>query len=66
MLEESAKQLNDEEKKRLSESMDEDQEEKKLTPAELKEFLNRNKTNKKETFAKISDMNQWKKKHRVD
>ena len=51
--------------KKLSESVEED-EEKKLSASDLSEFLKRNKRDNKKVFAKISDMAQWKKKHRVD
>ena len=58
MLAENVKKLDSEEMKKLSESFDEDKEEtppKKLTPKEMEEFLNRNKS-KKSRFPKITDM----------
>lgn len=51
--------------KKLSESFEEEKEEKKLSAKEMEEFFERNKS-KKQRFAKITDMAQWKKKHRLD
>ena len=65
MLAEVSKPLDAEEKKRLSESVDEP-EERKMTQAEMEEFLARNKSKKKQKFVKITDMAQWKKKNRID
>lgn len=65
---ENVKKLDSEEMKKLSESFDEDKspdQPKKLTPKEMEEFLNRNKS-KKNRFPKITDMAAWKKKYRID
>lgn len=64
MLAENVKKLDSEEMKKLSESFEEDNEEipKKLTPKEMEEFFQRNKS-KKQRFPKITDMAAWKKKH---
>ncbi len=56
MLSEVSKPLNAEEMKRISEEMDDDDEGRKLTADEMKEFLARNKPKKKQRFAKITDM----------
>lgn len=67
MLAENVKKLDSEEMKKLSESFEEDNEEipKKLTPKEMEEFFQRNKS-KKQRFPKITDMAAWKKKHWLD
>jgi len=62
MLAENTKKLDSNEMKKLSESFEEDEAPKKLTPKEMEEFLNRNKS-KKNRFPKITDMAVWKKKY---
>lgn len=42
--------------KKLSESFEEEKEQKKLTAKEMEEFLEWNKATKKQRFAKITDM----------
>ena len=40
-------------------------EEKKMTPEELEEFLNRNKP-KEKVFTNVSDFQLWKKRNKID